>query len=259
MRLTADGFEATRTLLATWTDAMELARRLKGGAYSAGGSVVYIEPHVFSMFPSAIVDSVSIVPFDEKPIAGIDTKTATYNMAELTVEYKTQQYGTGSGGSGGSGQSDPYVSERIEPSTEFLTVSNQKLYWSDDQTNAADESESPQLQLRSFNWIYTRHHISEIPDANFLLVGTVNEFDVTSKRLGFTFNAETLLYGNPSFTRETSATGEGSWTMELPFSYREGGWNKFFRQGYADPQTLYLPDGSRYQPYTLSNFSQLVG
>ncbi len=157
-----------------------------------------------------------------------------------------------------------YVSEELQPASEFLTLSEEKLFWTSGTppTNPVTSTEVPTYLLRMFDWVYTLHNVISLPAAVFTLPGYINDASVTSRDLGRVFAAGTLLCGNPSLNRQITSEGITAWTVTFRFTYKAEGWNNFPRLSTNGTGItwgpVYASDGTRKYPYTSANFGAIV-
>jgi len=251
---TDEGFKATRELICPWPTRTALAIALRGNVGVSGGQTVIVRPQPYPDYPKAMVVAVDCSPFSERvlPHDGNEQR-ASYTHALLTAQYATPKFDIE------SGEGETYVSESLEPAAEFVTLSGHKLWWNSGKTIPASDTEAPQKLLRMLEWVYTIHKIAAVPAATFTLLGCVNDGSVTSRTLGMTFATETLLYNPPQLSREWTAGGVPTWTLQYRLTYKPAGWNKFFKAGSATPATLYDDTGAAFLPYTPANFGALVG
>jgi len=250
-----------RELKCPWAMRGELAKRLLGYSYAADGQSFVILPHEFPDRPRATARKVHVAPFfdaDVKADAGNLTR-ASYTHALLSVEYGVGQSDASQTAGGGEGSPELFVEESIEGFTEFLTLSEQQLHWAPLGDDPLDETEAPQLLIQGFNWIYKRMKVPVIPAAVFDLMGHVNEVEVYSHKLGYTFPVETLLYNTPTLERQINSDGIQDWTLTYRMSFRPGQWNRWYRRGEDFTSNVYKANGDRYRPYPLGDFYQLVG
>lgn len=252
----------TRILRCAWGDRLTLAKELLG--YSEGG-IVHL-PHEYEPAETSEtweglycykVDMVGLG--GEKP--GLDTTTGNYKYAEVTAYYKTPDYTIP--------DEETYVTESLEPSAEFRTVSNQNLYWDAGATTKLKASEAPPRIIRHTDWVYTVHRAAAIPAEYFYLPGGVNNVPTYSVALDKWFAAETLLCCNPTLSREITSTGAQAWTITFRFSHQNNGtfssplgWNHFARDSTIGNDTtwgrLYDVSGNIRYIYPLTDFSGLI-
>lgn len=251
---TDDGFRATREFKVPWTNRGAFAIAMRGTATSTGGRTIITRPQVYPTFPKAAVNGCRCGPFTDRVTAlGGDTTTATYDFAQVTVQYAAPKFDI----DGPEGET--YVTESLEPAAEFLTLSHEKLYWNNDQTNPLAETEAPQKLIRMCEWVYTINKVDKVPQATFSLIGYVNKNAITSRSLLVTFAAETLLYNPPRLSRSWTSDGNPTWTLEYRFTYRPEGWNRFYRRGVKDPSFIYTAAGVILDVYGLStDFTDLL-
>jgi hypothetical protein len=249
-----NGFEAVRQLKCAWTDRLLLALQLSGDAVYSGGTVTYYSAAKYPKNPSATVQNIDIQPFGGKLTAeGGDTTLAGYGYALLNVKYSLpSDFG------GTPGDDEVFVTESLEPSSEFITLDPFWYFWSSDGVPLTDE-EAPGKQFRSVDWIYERAKMPYIPQATFDLVGYCNSTAIFSNSLLVTFPAETLLYKPPSLRRERTFSGVGKWSIRYAFSYRPQGWNKFWRGSTSAFDEIINSVSAPVKVYPLGNFFDLIG
>jgi hypothetical protein len=247
----ANGFEATRILRCAWADRITLAREL-GGEFDGTIDLPQVYPHDAG---ARVVEIPSIAGHDDDaPTAYLgNTRIAAYQYALLTVKY-----GRGVPASGGGGGSPELTDETVEPLTEFVTLSPKGMTWGSLGGTPLENDEAPGMLLKSFNWVFTRMNVSDIPAAVDTLIGNVNNSTIESRSLGFTFSPETLLYTPPFLSRKVNADGVTSrWTIQFRFSRRPQGWNKFFRPETNAWDSIYK-GATQVKPYPLGDFLTLI-
>lgn len=246
-----EGPRATRLLECTWANRWTLLKELLGWwEYNSNTDTVVIHrPHDYPHNQWAKCLDVNILPFGKDVPSGVDGVSA-YGKARLTVVY-------------GVPEEDDYASESLEPSAEFLTFPNEKLFWDAAKTEPLNEDEAPGVLLNTLNWIYNRHKMPYIPVEILNLIGYVNAAAITSPTLGMTFPIETLLYQPPTLAREISVVGGDyarltGWRIEFRFTYRPTGWNKFPKRGEAFTfKDIYDDSGTLKKVYPLGDFTPL--
>jgi hypothetical protein len=256
-QFTARGFEAVRMLKCAWPDRLALAGQLLGSVKATGEAALRVLPSSYPHFPRAQVTGLVVEPLDTRIGASAgDTRVAAYQHAKLTVRYGTQSYDV-------SPQDEPvqpYVTEALEPTGEFITLSARELYWSNEPGSggvALADDEAPGKLVRGLDWIYTRHSAVSVPDEAFTLIGSVNSAAVTSRALGYVFAAQTLLYNPPHIRRVVTSEGRLAWELAYRFTYRPATWNRFWRTATASFEELY-DEGGLYRVYPTAAFAPLL-
>lgn len=263
--ITRSGSIVTDMMQCEWTDRIALAKELLGFTI---GSILY-KPDEYNAGDDALLGLYcSNVVTD--PVVGLDLATGDYKKARLTVTYENPDYDIDNVPDG----STVYVTESLEPSAEFLTLSEKGLYWSDDEDVEANDA--PQKIVRMMDWVYTKHSITSQAPINemFNLLGYVNDASVYSRALNRYFSAETLLYGNPSLTREVTDEGTTAWTITYRFAWRNNGtyvspqgWNHFPRSkkdtsGVMNFERIYNAKGGASDdilyPYPKTSFAGVI-
>lgn len=157
---------------------------------------------------------------------GIDQSTGDYRYAVITAYYSTTEY-----------NSETLVTESLEPSTNFLTISTEGLAWQGDGSPLAT-TEAPYQLVPLLDWVYTLHQIDSLPDAYYDYIGCVNATDVYSQHLDHWFPAETLLCNGPVVDREITTWGTKLFKATFRFTHlyngvsadgSPAGWNHFPR------------------------------
>jgi hypothetical protein len=152
--------------------------------------------------------------------------TGYYNNALITAYYSSTEYDT-----------ETLVTESLEPSTNFLTISTENLTWQGDGWGLKS-TEAPFQMICLMDWVYTIHQIVTPPDAYYALRGCVNRTAVYSRALDRWFEAETLLCNAPVMEREYTNWGVKTWKATFRFTYMyngvsadtsPAGWNHFPR------------------------------
>ncbi len=242
-----DRFEATRKVRCDFDNRLTLAREFLGWT-DEGGT---IHPaHKYDKddanFGPAYVASFSI-----EPIMGIDPLDGGYKYADLTVNYSTATT---------LDANNISITESVNGASEFLTIGNAELYWTSAHTADVkiDTSEYPTKLVRMLEWSYTKHRQLSIPSSVFSKMGYVNSSAISSSHLGYTFAAETLLFGNPSCARTIGSNQIDYWEITYTFMYRPNGWNKFPRSTTGAWSYIYDATGAQVKPYSSISFSDLV-
>lgn len=232
-----------------WNSRLVLAKNLMG---YVGGTILKI-PHKYEPDGDETLNNLYCTAVDIEPLGELPTNTA----ALLTLTYSQPEYNT---------EQPPeqgvivYVSEAIEPASEFITLSHDGLHWSSISGTSLEPTEAPSKIVRMVDWVYTIHHLSYLPSWIWSYPGCVNNYSLYSYTLGVTFPAETLLCGNPSSSREITSEGVTAWTITIRFTYNPNTWNKFPRVGTGGDLTyeyIYDATGIKYV-YPLADFGGIV-
>ena len=237
--------DATRILKCAWSDRLTLTAELVGYTRVLGLDVHHFLPHRYPHrgLWHLYATNVKTKRFTNK-MTNTNPQIASYDEAILTVLYSVPEYDLP------SENEETYVTESLEPATEFLTMPHDGLYWDTGGTEPINPTEAPAKLVRMTAWVYTLHALKELPSAVFELPGDVNLDDVYSWSLNRWFAYETLLCGDPSLSREKTSTGVTAWTVTFRFIHRNAGtfinplgWNEFPRprDADADGHIKYLP------------------
>lgn len=178
------------------------------------------------------------------------------DAAKLTINYSSET--NQSEGDTPEPEERTIIEESLKPNTRIITMPNRKLYWNNDKTNPLKNDEAPGRLIKMVDWEYTILDFPYIPAETILYPGYVNSSAVTSTRLGLTFDAGTLLFGDPTLSRVITSAGIGSWKITYTFSFLAEGWNKIPRAGYDTFQPFYDEYGVQFYIYPTTNFNNFL-
>jgi hypothetical protein len=261
------GFTGQRRFKCPWAQQHTMAKQLKGSVTKTGSVITKVLPAQYPGGVWAHVESVGLKPFyDEevKPAGGTDQVNAEYTWAELTVNFNSNVVDKNDDG---SSDDSVLIEERITPWMEFLTLPPTGFRWKNGTGPALKEDEAPGKKFSGFTWVYSMTFVPTVPAAVADLIGKVNSAALTSKKLGFTFAKETLLYLPPELRRVTTTEGEKMWALEYRFQYKPQGHNVFWRNDAADgdkwqriviASTTTPPNGNPADPYEQGDFTTLI-
>jgi hypothetical protein len=126
---------------------------------------------------------------------------------------------------------------------EYLTLDYEDFVWPAEGGDPAvpiKEEEAPGRIQRGGTYVITLHQVYTIPLQVLTYMGSVNKFTVIAPTLsGLTFPPETLLYTPPTMNHIITTDMAEAWRLTYAFSYKETGWNTFWRQDgkKVDPDT----------------------
>jgi hypothetical protein len=155
---------------------------------------------------------------------------AAYQYAVLTIKYQLKI------------ETPDLISESLDPNGEFLTLDYSRFAWATKAPNQNDnqvlrENEAPGMPQRTLDYALTFYRVQSLPTWIRNYINTVNDSPVTTKLLGMTFDAETLLFNPPKATRKWKFAKFPYWQVDLKMSCRpknkngRGGWNQVWRTG----------------------------
>jgi hypothetical protein len=269
----AGGNHVERWLLCNWEDRHTLVSdalgyRVKRQLYipNVGFRYWYYPPDLYvaegnTPMPGLWAYDAQIEPLISTPTtAGLSYKKARINLFYKTMEYEYDE------------TDEVFISERIEPVSEFITVNRSGLYFGTGASATRLDNENVEVPTkinRMMDWVYTIHRVGFIHEAYLNLQGYVNASPVYSKALDLTFPAETLLCGNLSANREILNTGVFHWSVTFRFTYKNNGtfavpygWNHFPRTDTAGAAGLVfekITNASVEVPiYKTADFSTVV-
>lgn len=148
------------------------------------------------------------------------------------------------------------ISETMEPTVEFMNLDHKLFKWGSATGTPLLRDESPGRQVARMKIVRTYYGLPSIPSEILTLLGKCNDSAVSSQLLGLTFPAQTLLVGSPRPTRNIKSDGTYVFTLTTSFSYKQEGWNKFYRSDTNDYESIYDKDGI-VEPYPPTNITPI--
>lgn len=232
-------FHATVQLRCAWQDRFTLMRY----ATTDGGMLYPRAPGTLARCRSA-----SAVPAPGKLSAEDESGSALacYDKALVTLQFVRDKR---------TPETTQLVSETIQPTSEHVTRDPSLFRWGSANGDRLEPMEAPSVLVRGLDYLITFHEVYIVPAAILTLPGYVNSSAVTTRLLGLTFPAETLLFQPPTITRRITSKEIGAWTCAFRFSYRASTWNKPWHAKDQKFDTLYTIGGNRYRSYPLADFA----
>ena len=236
------GFVGSRLFQVDWTDSIAFMTELAGtiGAYGH---------ELPGRFPG--VPWLYCVEIQREGIGktlGTNEEIA-FSKAKITARYEPRDY---------DNAEEVLVEESLEPWVKYNTVGVEDLYWDDAQADPVQPEDAPGRVYFGLEWKYTIHDVANIPTDAITLVNCVNEQEMTSRKLGRSFDAETLLFSMGPVTSRITTEGQQAWTVPLIFSFRPAGWNKFARTKEEDPVAMYDGEGAAWKLYEPADLRGLL-
>lgn len=264
-------FTATRILKCAWADRLQLMDELLTGYEITVGNptIGIITSTIGQQYPwrnGVYVQSVSIQQFGNvSSAAGGDTTLAAWEYAQLTVQYAPRNFDATASNST-SNLAAGVAEESLDPAVEIVQAPNTAPVYFEDSSTLIPGNNRPAKLIRLLNWTFSLPRVKSIPAGWGTYQGYINSAAVTSTSLGRTFDAGTLLYGGYRARRSffpqsqifQQAGGvfqiqqaQRAWDVQLMFTYRPAGWNKFpnfegvFKRLYNGPSNT----GGQVKPY----------
>ncbi len=261
--LTENNFTATLTYKCLWADRLALAKELKGLTTVAADSVTVVLPHRFpeDEYKNSMVNNVGIAPFG-KSIAGVNP-FCRFQHSLLTASYSIPDGETSPAKQSGGDPSLVLTTESLEPTVEFITLPNKKLFFDNGQLIRVGKDLSPVQQVHMMDWVVVQYKQPSLPSAVFGLIGKSNQDKMTAKTITVggklqEFEPETLLFNGPFLERETTTEGIQAWRVTYRLSHRPvGGWNKFPKDG-STLSDIFDELGAQVKPYPPADFSPVI-
>jgi len=250
-----NGARATRTVRVAWDQAAYFCAEVTPYVCTIGDSVCYkqgqLYPHDKTYMKMRAV-SATIRPFGGSSAAlihadGDRSKLITHEEALVDIQYQSIR-------SGISG----LVEESFDPSVEYMTISNRKLYWDAGKTDELKTDEAPGVMVAGAAWIYTIKMWPYLPIA-FLLTyqGHTNSVAMESQRYGITFPARTVLYISPQIIETVNHLGLPEYRLTFQMIVKNSEWNKFFKASEITPRIIYGESG-QVEPYPEADLRQFI-
>ena len=192
--MTAEGMTARRSVRVAWSDAFDFCTQICGAVIHTGSNnynfqqgqrFPYNKSYQNLRAVKARIRRFGGSSAAETHADGGHSKLINHSDADVEIDYVPQAW-----------RIEGLVEETFDPSIEFLTVPNRKLYWDAGQTLELKTDEAPGVIISQATWIYTLKGWPHLPAivAGGALEGRINQYDVDSLRYSMTFPARTLLY-----------------------------------------------------------------
>jgi hypothetical protein len=295
-----DNGHAKRVLRCRWQDRMTLIWQLLGGPIILGnpgvptaaqastkwsgswspagsastGDILVLSPHMYPYNTALYCSNVSVTP-EGSPIKGgvLDSRIdnslvpsdtiSNFDHAILACDYISPPTTTGQS----TGYS-MFFKEQLSPSTEFITLPRNNLYWDNAASVPANTNEAPACEIKRWIWTVTRRKcviggplLSLIPAYQ----GCVNTGAMASLYCGGTIGPiSQVLFEGATFEPDSLNDGTPAVKAEMKFRISTVDWNKFPHvmgsgagtQLAFDP--LYLPDGTQFKLFPTAALQNLI-
>lgn len=248
-----DSLSATRMILIDWADIDALYLELFPAAVSANKPSL---PALLVGSATLYADSVDFEPFigeDDVPDCG--GSVAAYDLAKVTIQYKTIPY------SQGGGADDQIITRRYSKTGEFMTLPSNGVKW-DGAAGAILDPDIVAGKVVPMEEITVSLHrvtpafFTTLKDSIDDLIGCTNDAVFEGRA------AESVLLLGGDFTQTVSADGSVTHECEIKFGVRsikdganKRGWNYFFDPVTGTWRRLKTKDGKDI--YELKDFSTL--
>lgn len=227
---------AVQKFKVAWADRLALA-----DLFLRAGGMLY--EHIPN-YPGLAARSATTEPFGRQE--GSTTGIARYAHAIVTITYSTPLPET------------PVIvgglltTVAIEPNAEFSTLDHTNFRWGSGNGPELNPNESPGKLHIGFDYILTQQGLQSVPFHVLSYPGSVNNEEFFAPILGLSFSPETLLYNPPNVTPGVQPS---TWNVAFRFSYRQSGWNKFWRAESEEEESIYHVNGFEYKSYPIKDFS----
>ena len=138
-------FTGTMAFKVAWADRHTFRQQVLGGMSNAGESQIYRLPLLYPEIDFAAAHEAFIAPLTTSngtTTAG-NLRILDYEFAKITVNFASRASLVA--------QNNPQivtVTESLEPSVEFITLPNKKLYWQTGKTGELNIDEAPGAMIR---------------------------------------------------------------------------------------------------------------
>jgi hypothetical protein len=286
-----DNAHATRVLRCRWQDRWTLAWQLGGGPCYLGatgaptaaqyntkysvsassGDVALFSPHAYPYNQQLVCQSVSMAA-EGNPIKGgaYDSRLVAANCpvnlinnfdhAILTCEYASPQ----------EPNAGPWLNsffkENFEPSTKFITLPRNNLFWDAGLTKPVNVNEAPGMEMKCWQWTVERRKIAiggTLLPLLSAMQGCVNSDTPSSAFVG-SFAAGTVLFEGATLEGDSFNDGTPAVKAKLKFKTQNVSFNLFPHVmglgGAAGLKfdNLYTADGSQFYLYPTANLGNLI-
>lgn len=238
------GFGANRSLKVAAANRMQLIKELLGYKEYVGGNLLIHQAHEYRYISNLLTAvSVTTKPFGKIAATPGDSRFADYPDSIVDVVYKIPQWRTAQFYEG-----LVTVTDTVQPSTEFITINTEKLYWDAAQAEPLDSMDAPGKLIHTLEWIQEIRNAIVLLPGVWGLPGYVNSYPVYSRFLNTTFPAGTLLCEPPTVDREVSFDSIPTYNITIRFVAKNNGtyavprgWNYFPRWNAGGTSVSWLP------------------
>ena len=184
----------------------------------------------------------------------------TSGGAILECEYVTPQEYTASGNG-----YQLFFKENLSPSTEFLTMPRNNLYWDAGQTIPINVNEAPAFEIKRWMWTVTRRKVC--PTGTLLPLiraaqGQVSNDNLVSNFFAAGWNAGYVLFEGADLAPDSMNDGTPALQVNLKFKCSTVQWNKFphvFNSASGvNFDTIYNADGSAFKMFPTGALGPLI-
>lgn len=304
-----DNAHAKRVLRCRWQDRMTLIWQLLGGPIILGslgnpsgaqatakwasiwykngtlapsytavtGDVLVLSPHMYPYNEALFAVRATVVPegnpakggpldqrISQEPYPAPGDEISNWGYARITVEYEAPPvFGVNTTGY------TQFFKEALAPSTEFLTLPRNNLYWDSGLTVPINVNEAPGFEIKKFIYTVTRRKVT----ATGTLLGLIGTMQgcVNSGSFGGTYitaGTGLVLFEGATFEPDSLNDGTPAVKCEMKFRLQTAAWNKFPHvQGTSGGGTqlsfdsIYQNTGggaAAFLPYPTANLQQLI-
>lgn len=238
-----------------WLSLAKFCGQMLGGPSSNG--IIYY-PQTFPGFPKCYVDYVEFRPFPGAKISG-SGMDAVYSWATVDVYYSTRRMLTNSQGY--------FIEERFEGASQLGTFPNSLLYYGTGTPKKLLPDGSRVTYLVGLvSWNYTVKQLPSVPANLFSFRTSVNQAAVTSIESGVAFEAETVLFQEPSAVETVNSDGDPAWDINFKFLVHDRGWNKTPIPQAGSDEAMWVRfytsdsagDSSWFKKFPLKDFTQIT-
>lgn len=260
------GFGVNRTFMVAASDRMQLIKEMLGYKEIIGGNLIVHQAHEYRYISSLLTAvSASVKPLGAKMGTDPDDiRFANYADSVVDIVYKIPQWRMAEAYGGLIS-----ITETVQPTTEFVTISEQKLYWDNTQTEELDSMDAPGLLIHGLEWTYEVRGALEVLPGVWGHPGKVNSRIVASNILGVWFPVGTLLCMPPTVVRELSFDAMPTYNITLKFVAKNNGtasspkgwnWFPYFGKTGANVtwQPIYDDAGAEKIFYPYADFRDII-
>lgn len=295
-----DNAHAKRVLRCKWQDRMTLAWQLLGGptimgnpgmptasqvnskygTSAATGDIVVFSPHQYPYNAQLVCKSVSMRA-EGRPIATGAVWDARINSTNVAIPEMVNNFNGSSDGTGGAILECEYVSpqeytasgngyqlffqENLSPSTEFITLPRNNLYWDNAQAVPINVNEAPAFEIKRWMWTVTRRKVT--PTGTLLPLiraaqGCVSSDALVSNFFASGWAAGYVLFEGADLAPDSMNDGTPALCINLKFKASSVAWNKFPHTynsaSGVNFDTIYNADGSAFKMFPTTALGPLI-
>ena len=295
-----DNAHAKRVIRCKWEDRMTLAWQLLGGPTILGnpgmptaaqanskytiststGDILVFSPHQYPYNPQLVCSQVSMRP-EGRSLATGAVWDSRINQSLVPTPETVNNFVGSANGTGGAILECTYVTpqeytaagngyqlffkENLSPSTEFITLPRNNLYWDNAQAIPINVNEAPAFEIKRWIWTVTRRKVCPTGTLLPLILaaqGQVSNDNLVSNFFAAGWTAGFVLFEGAELQADSMNDGTPALQVQLKFKCSNVPWNKFPHvynsSSNVNFDTIYNANGTAFKMFPTGALGPLI-